>query len=51
MSINCINVDCKNLENCSCGNSADGTPSFHFEIPQILTEFGGGIEYIGSIDK
>lgn len=52
MSINCINVDCKNLENCTCGNSIElGTPTFHFEVPQLLTEFDGGIEYIGSVDK
>lgn len=51
MSINCIAVDCKNIENCSCGNTADGTPTLHFEIPQLMTEFDGGIEYIGSIDK
>lgn len=51
MSINCIKVDCKDLENCMCGRSVDGTPAFHFEIPQLLTEFDGGIEYIGSIDK
>ena len=51
MSINCINVDCKDLENCTCSNTTDGTPTFHFEIPQLLTEFNGGIEYIGSVDK
>ena len=51
LSINCINVDCKDLENCTCGNSINGTPTFHFEIPQLLTEFDGGIEYIGSVDK
>ena len=51
MSINCINVDCKDLENCSCKNTAEGTPTFHFEIPQLMTEFDGGIYYIGSTDK
>lgn len=51
MSINCIPVDCKNIERCTCGNSAVGTPTLHFEIPQLMTEFDGGIEYIGSIDK
>lgn len=51
MSINCIAVDCKNIESCSCGNTATGTPTLHFEIPQIMTEFDGGIEYIGTIDK
>ena len=33
LSINCINVDCKDLENCTCSNSINGTPTFHFEIP------------------
>lgn len=51
MSINCIPVGCKNIESCRCKNFEGGTPTFHFEIPQILTEFDGGIEYIGSIDK
>lgn len=49
LSINCIKVDCKNIE--SCCNSTDGTSTYHFEIPQLLTEFDGGIEYIGSTDK
>lgn len=51
MSINCIPVDCQNIERCSCGNSSIGTPTLHFEIPQLMTEFDGGIEYIGSVDK
>lgn len=51
MSINCIPVDCKDIERCSCSYSAGGTPTLHFEIPQLMTEFDGGIEYIGSIDK
>lgn len=48
-SINCIPVDCKNIEKCC--RSDFGTPTLHFEIPQLMTEFDGGIEYIGSIDK
>lgn len=53
MSVNCIPVDCKDIENCmSCfDNSLEGTPTLHFEIPQILMEYGEGIEYIGSVDK
>lgn len=50
MSINCITTDCKYIENCQC-SSEIGTPTIHFEIPQILTEYGGGIEYIGSTNK
>lgn len=49
MSINCIPVDCKNIENCMCSDS--GTPTLHFEIPQVIVEYDGGIDYIGSIDK
>lgn len=51
-SINCISIDCQDIEKCSCGNSIDnGTPTLHFEVPQLLTEFEDCIEYIGSIDK
>nr|DAN94744.1 MAG TPA: hypothetical protein [Bacteriophage sp.] len=30
--INCIPVDCKNIENCRCKKEF-GTPTMHFEIP------------------
>lgn len=52
-AINCIPVDCKDIENCDAclANGYEGTPTMHFEIPPIMTEFGGtGIEYIGSSD-
>lgn len=49
-SINCIPVDCKNIESCRC-ISFEGIPTLHFEIPPLLTEFEDCIEYIGSIDK
>jgi len=51
LSINCINVDCKSMENCPCTNGEDITP--HFEIPQLLNDFGteNSIEYIGSLNK
>lgn len=52
LSINCINVDCKDLEKCGCRSDSCDTITAHFEIPQLLTEFsGGGIEYIGTTDK
>lgn len=51
MSINCIPIDCKDIEGCYCRNNMDGTPTLHFEIPQLMTEFDGGIQYIGSVDK
>ena len=54
ISINCIPVDCKNIERCSkCINTEiEGTPTMHFEIPQILNDYGDlSIEYIGSVDR
>ena len=51
MSINCIPVDCKNIEKCTCSKDY-GTPTAHFEIPQLLMDFGKSpIEYLGTIDK
>ena len=53
LSINCIPVDCKDLEKCSkCQDMFDGTPTMHFEIPQLLLDYGiNPISYIGTIDK
>ena len=53
MAINCIPVDCKDLERCSeCIKKDNGTPNMHFEIPQIINEFGyAAIAYIGSADR
>ena len=51
LSINCIDVDCKSLERCDCGKGGD-TPVAHFEIPQLLNDFGElSIDYIGSTDR
>ena len=50
MSINCIDVDCKNIENCGKCKQYGQTPVAHFEIPQIINDING-IEYIGSVDK
>lgn len=53
-TISCIPVDCKDIENCSkCqkSNLFEGTPTMHFEIPMLFTDFGQvGIDYIGSPD-
>ena len=54
-TISCIPVDCKDIENCeACGKEPldyEGTPTMHFAIPPLMTDFGGfGIEYIGSSD-
>lgn len=53
LSINCIPVDCKDLNKCSkCSGGMSGTPVAHFEVPQILMDFGNkSIAYIGSTDK
>ena len=53
MSLNCIPVDCDTLDKCKCRGSVCGEPTAHFQIPQILFDFGIGnaIEYIGSSDK
>lgn len=53
IAINCIDVDCKSLERCTCGKSSpDDTITAHFEIPQIVSDYGKQtIEYIGSTDR
>lgn len=54
LSLNCLAVDCKDLEKCNrCRDDFPfGTPTAHFEIPQLITDFGGvGIEFIGTVDK
>lgn len=53
IAINCIDVDCESLERCKCGvRSADDTITAHFEIPQVISQYGKqAIEYIGSTDR
>ena len=54
VSINCIPVDCMSIEKCPCNIEPDCTsaPNLHFEIPQILNDYGeASIDYIGAIDK
>lgn len=51
-SINCVQVDCKSLDRCKCGKGTEGRPIAHFQIPQILNDYGDkAIEYIGSTDR
>lgn len=51
-AINCIKTDCKDLERCPICKKGDKTPNLHFEIPQIITDFGvSAIKYIGSPDR
>lgn len=47
-AINCIPIDCKDLERCRCRESIGTTPTAHFEMPQV---FNNKIEYVGSIDR
>ena len=54
LSIKCIQVDCKNIERgrCNTYDSCSEQPMAHFEIPQILNDYGNlSIDYIGSTDR
>ena len=54
VSINCIPIDCKDLERCRCKDVDEcfSTPTAHFEIPQIVNDYGAlSIDYIGSADR
>lgn len=53
LSINCIPVDCKDLERCRCPHDLEcATVTAHFEIPQIVNDYGAlSIDYIGSSDR
>ena len=48
VAINCIDVDCKNLERCCLKDGT--TPGRHFEIPQLL-DGRASIFYIGTTDR
>ena len=50
LAVNCVEIDCKDLNRCPC--KSFGEPVAHFEIPQIINDFGmDGINYIGSTDR
>ena len=53
ISINCIPVDCIDIERCNlCRSEEEGTPTAHFEIPQILNDYGNlSIDYLGTTDR
>lgn len=52
LSLNCIPVDCQDLDKCHCNSSYVGKPQAHFQVPQILNDYGSqAIDYIGSTDK
>lgn len=54
-SINCLEVDCKPIENCNLCNSnlnIRETNIPHVEIPQIVTDLGvDAIQYFGTVDR
>jgi hypothetical protein len=51
-AINCVDVDCLDLERCKCNSDGCTTPTAHFQIPQLMSEFGeSSIDYIGSVDR
>ena len=52
IAINCIDVDCESLERCKCKEVTNDTLVAHFQIPQLIYDFGKqAIEYIGSTDR
>lgn len=52
LAINCIDVDCKSLERCKCNSDGCETIVAHFEIPQLLNDYGSqAIDYIGTTDR
>ena len=53
VSVNCIPVDCDYLDKCPCNRESCGKPVAHFQIPQLLFDYGlnKSIYYIGSTDK
>ena len=54
VSLNCIPVDCDNLDKCNCNSTGcESNPIAHFQIPQLLFDYGlkKAIYYIGTTDK
>lgn len=52
-AINCVPVDCKDLDRCTCNSDYVGEPQAHFTIPAIMSDVFGTstIQYIGSTDR
>lgn len=52
-AINCIPVDCKDLDRCTCNSDYVGKPQLHFTIPQVMVDAFGieTIDYLGSTDR
>ena len=52
VSLNCIELDCKSLDKCCDADDNFSPPIAHFQIPQIVNDFGdSAIMYLGSTDK
>ena len=53
VSLNCIPVDCETLDKCRCGGNSCSKPVAHFQIPQLLFDYGlnKAIYYVGTTDK
>lgn len=54
VSINCIPVECANIDKCHCRSEFSDPQDLHlhFEIPQLLNDYqDNAIQYIGSVDK
>ena len=53
MAINCVPVDCDTLDKCKCSGTICGKPIAHFQIPQLLFDYGlnKAIRYVGSSDR
>ena len=50
-SINCIEIDCKDMNRCPC-KSLPGKTAQHFEIPRLIDGLGdAAILFIGSTDR
>lgn len=52
-AINCIEVDCKDQNKCSCMSSlANAKMAKHFEIPQLMPGLGAdALAFVGSTDR
>ena len=53
VAINCIEVDCKDQNKCSCISSlANAKMAKHFEIPQLMPGLGSdALAFVGSTDR
>ena len=52
VSLNCIELDCKSLDKCCDIEDNFSPPVAHFQIPQLLNDFGdAAIMYLGTTDK